>query len=161
MQELWALIMDAGTAYTAQTYNLTGQFLPKEWIMEKWEEGFYITAMAGSNSGWSLVAMSKGTPYTQQSYKVRGSLFCCGTRLAWCAVLSWVFVLKPLGRSMSEYLWERSGVSLHFLCKMFTRTMPVVHGGSGRCILGGFTTGTFLAWVFWKDFRDGAVVASE
>lgn len=66
--------MDAGTAYTAQTYNLTAQFLPKEWIMEKWEEGFYITAMAGSNSGWSLVAMSKGTPYTQQSYKVGAPL---------------------------------------------------------------------------------------
>lgn len=74
LQELWALIMDAGTAYTAQTYNLTAQFLPKEWIMEKWEEGFYITAMAGSNSGWSLVAMSKGTPYTQQSYKVCSGL---------------------------------------------------------------------------------------
>lgn len=42
--------------------------------MEKWEEGFYITAMAGSNSGWSLVAMSKGTPYTQQSYKVGAPL---------------------------------------------------------------------------------------
>ena len=38
--------------------------------MEKWEEGFYITAMAGSMSGSSLVVMSKGTPYTQQSYKV-------------------------------------------------------------------------------------------
>ena len=40
--------------------------------MAKWEEGFYITAMAGSTSGSSLVVMSKGTPYTQQSYKVRG-----------------------------------------------------------------------------------------
>lgn len=38
--------------------------------MEKWEDGFYITAMAGSASGSSLVVMSKGTPYTQQSYKV-------------------------------------------------------------------------------------------
>jgi hypothetical protein len=38
--------------------------------MEKWEEGYYITAMAGSMSGSSLVVMSKGTPYTQQSYKV-------------------------------------------------------------------------------------------
>ena len=54
----------------AQVYELSCQFLPKEWIMEKWEEGFYITAMAGSNSGSSLVVMSKGTPYTQQSYKV-------------------------------------------------------------------------------------------
>ena len=38
--------------------------------MEKWEEGYYITAMAGSTSSSSLVVMSKGTAYTQQSYKV-------------------------------------------------------------------------------------------
>jgi len=72
-QELWALIMDAGTGFTQQVYNLSQQFLPKEWIMEKWEEGYYITAMAGSMSGASLVIMSKGTPYTQQSYKVSDS----------------------------------------------------------------------------------------
>ena len=53
-----------------QVYDLSNQFLPKEWIMAKWEEGFYITAMAGSTNGSSLVVMSKGTPYTQQSYKV-------------------------------------------------------------------------------------------
>ena len=53
-----------------QVYDLSNQFLPKEWIMEKWEDGYYITAMAGSTSGSSLVVMSKGTPYTQQSYKV-------------------------------------------------------------------------------------------
>lgn len=41
-------------------------------LQEKWEEGYYITAMAGSMSSASLVVMSKGTPYTQQSYKVRG-----------------------------------------------------------------------------------------
>lgn len=72
-QELWALIMDAGTGFNAQVYDLSTQFLPKEWIMEKWEDGFYITAMAGSASGSSLVVMSKGTPYTQQSYKVSDS----------------------------------------------------------------------------------------
>ena len=60
-----------------QVYELSCQFLPKEWIMEKWEEGYYITAMAGSNSGSSLVVMSKGTPYTQQSYKVRILLSAC------------------------------------------------------------------------------------
>ena len=65
--------MDAGTGFTQQVYELSSQFLPKEWIMEKWEEGFYITAMAGSASGGSLVVMSKGTPYTQQSYKVSDS----------------------------------------------------------------------------------------
>ena len=55
-----------------QVYELSSlHFLPKEWIMERWEDGFYITAMAGSAGGSSLVVMSKGTPYTQQSYKVR------------------------------------------------------------------------------------------
>lgn len=59
--------------WPTQVHSLENQFLPKDWIMERWEEGFYITGMAGSiyTSGSSLVIMSKGTPYTQQSYKVR------------------------------------------------------------------------------------------
>ena len=61
------------TACAVQVYDLSSHFLPKDWIMEKWEEGFYITGMAGSFSGSSLVVMSKGTSYTQQSYKV----ICC------------------------------------------------------------------------------------
>jgi serine/threonine protein kinase len=72
-QDLWGLIMDAGTGFSTQVYTLSPQFLPKDWIMERWEEGFYITAMAGSAAGSSLVVMSKGTPYTQQSYKVSDS----------------------------------------------------------------------------------------
>ena len=28
-QDLWALIMDAGTSFTAQVYTLVQQFLPK------------------------------------------------------------------------------------------------------------------------------------
>ena len=56
-------------------YELSQQFLPKDWIMEKWEEGYYITAMAGSTASASLVVMSKGTPYTQQSYKA-----CCSAQ---------------------------------------------------------------------------------
>jgi hypothetical protein len=46
-------------------------------LQEKWEEGYYITAMAGSMSSASLVVMSKGTPYTQQSYKVCSSAKGC------------------------------------------------------------------------------------
>jgi len=72
-QELWALIMDAGTGYTDQVYQLSSTFLPKDWIMERWEEGFYITSITGSVVGRSFVVMSKGTPYTQQSYKVSDS----------------------------------------------------------------------------------------
>ncbi|KAJ7571416.1 hypothetical protein O6H91_01G162500 [Diphasiastrum complanatum] len=70
---LWALIMDAGTGFTSQVYELSNLFLHKEWIMEQWEKNYYISAIAGANNGSSLVVMSKGTPYTQQSYKVSDS----------------------------------------------------------------------------------------
>ncbi|KAK7390722.1 hypothetical protein VNO78_18753 [Psophocarpus tetragonolobus] len=70
---LWALIMDAGTGFTAQVYKLSTFFLHKEWIMEQWDKNFYITSIAGTNNGSSLVVMSKGTQYTQQSYKVSES----------------------------------------------------------------------------------------
>ncbi|EOY29783.1 Casein kinase I protein [Theobroma cacao] len=70
---LWALIMDAGTGFTAQVYELSPSFLHKEWIMEQWEKNHYISAIAGANNGSSLVVMSKGTQYLQQSYKVSDS----------------------------------------------------------------------------------------
>ncbi|KAJ7011884.1 hypothetical protein NC653_002088 [Populus alba x Populus x berolinensis] len=72
-QNLWAIIMDAGTNYSAQVYELSPYFLRKEWIMEHWEKNYYISAIAGANNGSSLVVMSKGTSYMQQSYKVSDS----------------------------------------------------------------------------------------
>ncbi|KAJ8770895.1 hypothetical protein K2173_021810 [Erythroxylum novogranatense] len=70
---LWALIMDAGTGFTQQVFELSPFFLHKEWIMEQWEKNYYISSIAGANNGSSLVVMSKGTQYTQQSYKVSDS----------------------------------------------------------------------------------------
>ncbi|KAK7270061.1 hypothetical protein RIF29_22945 [Crotalaria pallida] len=70
---LWALIMDAGTGFTHQVYKWSPLFLHKEWIMEQWDKSYYITSIAGSVNGGSLVVMSKGTQYTQQSYKVSDS----------------------------------------------------------------------------------------
>ncbi|CAN8300454.1 unnamed protein product [Cochlearia groenlandica] len=70
---LWALIMDAGTGFTSQVYELSTIFLHKDWIMEQWEKNYYISSIAGSDNGSSLVVMSKGTSYTQQSYKVSDS----------------------------------------------------------------------------------------
>ncbi|XP_074276484.1 casein kinase 1-like protein HD16 [Silene latifolia] len=67
---LWALIMDAGTGFSDQVYALSPHFLDKEWIMEQWEKNYYISAIAGAQNGRSLVVMSKGTQYLQQSYKV-------------------------------------------------------------------------------------------
>ncbi|XP_073021001.1 casein kinase 1-like protein HD16 [Primulina eburnea] len=70
---LWALIMDAGTGFSDQVYELSPHFLHKEWIIDKWEKNFYISAIAGADNGSSLVIMSKGTQYLQQSYKVSES----------------------------------------------------------------------------------------
>ncbi|KAL2493143.1 Protein kinase family protein [Abeliophyllum distichum] len=72
-QNLWALIMDAGTGFNAQVYDLSPSFLHKEWIMDQWEKNYYISAVAGAANGSSLVVMSKGTQYLQQSYKVSDS----------------------------------------------------------------------------------------
>ncbi|GAV61267.1 Pkinase domain-containing protein, partial [Cephalotus follicularis] len=72
-QNLWAVIMDAGTGFTSQIYELSPYFLHKEWIMEQWENNYYINAVAGVQNGSSLVVMSKGTTYVQQSYKVSNS----------------------------------------------------------------------------------------
>ncbi|CAL5400309.1 unnamed protein product [Camellia sinensis] len=67
---LWAVIMDAGTGFTSQVYELSPVFLHKEWILEQWDKNYYITSLAGASNGSALVVMSKGTTYTQQSYKV-------------------------------------------------------------------------------------------
>ncbi|CAH9072219.1 unnamed protein product [Cuscuta europaea] len=67
---LWAIIMDAGTHFSSQVYELNPLFLHKDWVMDQWEKGYYISSLAGANNGSSLVVMSKGTQYSQQSYKV-------------------------------------------------------------------------------------------
>lgn len=67
---MWALVMDAGTGYSAQVFELSPIFLHKEWIMDQWDKNYYITSVAGACNGSALVVMSQGVPYTQQSYKV-------------------------------------------------------------------------------------------
>ncbi|KAF6140998.1 hypothetical protein GIB67_006627 [Kingdonia uniflora] len=69
-KNMWALIMDAGTGFTSQVYELSSIFLRKEWIMEQWDKNYYISSVAGASNGNALVVMSKGTTYNQQSYKV-------------------------------------------------------------------------------------------
>ncbi|KAL1211554.1 Casein kinase 1-like protein HD16 [Cardamine amara subsp. amara] len=67
---LWAFILDGGTGFTCQVCQVSSVFLHKKWIMKQWENKYLITSIAGANNGSSLVVMSKGTSYTQQSYKV-------------------------------------------------------------------------------------------
>ncbi|XBH73239.1 hypothetical protein VPH35_100369 [Triticum aestivum] len=69
----WALIMDAVTGLHSQVYKFSQIFLPENWIIEQWGNDYYITAIAGTINGSSLVVMSKGTPYTLQTYKVSES----------------------------------------------------------------------------------------
>ncbi|XP_076900049.1 casein kinase 1-like protein HD16 isoform X2 [Bidens hawaiensis] len=69
----WALVMDAGTGFSSQVYNLSPFFLNKKWIIEQWENYYYISSVAGAANGNSMVVMSRGTRYTQQSYKVSKS----------------------------------------------------------------------------------------
>jgi serine/threonine protein kinase len=72
--ELWAVIMDAGSSLSGQVYKVSPRaFLPKEWIVEQWDRGLYITSVAGAQSGASLVVMSRGSRFTQQSYKISDS----------------------------------------------------------------------------------------
>ncbi|PQM42630.1 hypothetical protein Pyn_10475 [Prunus yedoensis var. nudiflora] len=59
---LWALIMDVGTGFFSQVYELSTVFLHKDWIMEQWEKNFYISSKAGAANGSSLVVMSKVSP---------------------------------------------------------------------------------------------------
>ncbi|XP_028783607.1 casein kinase 1-like protein HD16 [Neltuma alba] len=70
---LWAIIMDTGTGFKKQVYELSPYFLDKEWIMEQWEKNYLISAVAGAKNGSSIVVMSKGAPYILQSFKVSNS----------------------------------------------------------------------------------------
>nr|XP_004309533.2 PREDICTED: casein kinase I isoform delta-A-like [Fragaria vesca subsp. vesca] len=69
-QNKWTLIMDAGTGFTSQVFELAPTCVHEEWITEQWEKKYYISAIAGADNGSSLVVMSKGTSFTQQCYMV-------------------------------------------------------------------------------------------
>ncbi|EXB97650.1 hypothetical protein L484_020199 [Morus notabilis] len=72
---IWDLIMDDATGFSEQVYKFSPHFLPDNWIEEQWENGFYITAIAGDDDGSSLVVMSRGTRFhDKQVYKVCESI---------------------------------------------------------------------------------------
>ncbi|KAF8010159.1 hypothetical protein BT93_J0955 [Corymbia citriodora subsp. variegata] len=67
---LWILIMDDCTGFTAQARYLSPEFLPQEWIRAHWLKGYQITAIAGAHNHKSYVVMSKGTRYLRQQLEV-------------------------------------------------------------------------------------------
>ena len=67
------VVLEEGTGFTAQVVEHfpDPRVMPKDWIVARWEEKYFITALASSGAGGLIVVMSRGTPYTQQSYSVR------------------------------------------------------------------------------------------
>lgn len=57
-----------GMPYTQQSYKICDSF-PYDWIVEKWNEGFHVTAAGTSCSSWAIV-MSKGAPFLRQVVEV-------------------------------------------------------------------------------------------
>ncbi|XP_056166929.1 casein kinase 1-like protein HD16 [Syzygium oleosum] len=67
---LWAMVMDSGTGFTAQVHTISPEFLPQNWIRRQWARNYHITAVAGADNGSILVVMSKGPQNFRQSYRV-------------------------------------------------------------------------------------------
>ena len=56
----FAILWDSDyRSFFRKEYERSGIHL-QEWIIEQWEKNFYISAIAGTNNGSSLVVMSKG-----------------------------------------------------------------------------------------------------
>ncbi|KAF8023216.1 hypothetical protein BT93_F0656 [Corymbia citriodora subsp. variegata] len=59
---LWAIVMDSGTGFTAQVHTIS----PENWIRRQRARNYHITAVAGADNGSILVVMSKGPQNFQQ-----------------------------------------------------------------------------------------------
>ncbi|GJS50091.1 hypothetical protein Tco_0600212, partial [Tanacetum coccineum] len=57
----WALILDAGTCFTSQVYELSPFFLHTEWIMEQREKNYYISSIDGAKSPWGELSHDETT----------------------------------------------------------------------------------------------------
>lgn len=72
--DLWAVIMDAGNGYSEQQYIITDEvFMPKNWIMEQWDKGLYITSLAGLNASCLTSALTWWTSWSRE--KIAGWIF--------------------------------------------------------------------------------------
>ncbi len=55
------------TPFTDQITRLTDE-MPRDWIREKWDAGYYITSVGTNGGGKWFFVMSKGASYRQQGY---------------------------------------------------------------------------------------------
>lgn len=78
-KETWITVMSTETGWGDQRYTLPTPFTEQrqQWIKERWDEGYRITALAGDDvptddaDGW-LFVMTKGTPIQEQTYSMPG-----------------------------------------------------------------------------------------
>lgn len=54
------MLNDLPSFYPFHGIKLIDSISLQEWIMEQWDKSYYITSIAGSDNGGSLVVMSKG-----------------------------------------------------------------------------------------------------
>lgn len=90
-------INNVASGFTTQVHEISPKFLQKEWIMEQRQKNYYISAIVGFNNENSLVVMSKGTQYLQQSYRVDESFHSSGS-------------IKNGDKSFMSLLWPLLGV---------------------------------------------------
>lgn len=64
--ERWSIVMSKELKYP-QAYHMVNSVSDNDWIKQKWSEGFFIDSIASGHNRW-LVVMSKGTPYTEQTF---------------------------------------------------------------------------------------------
>lgn len=77
--EKWVIVMDQSTGFGNQRYTLPGSFdeKRKEWIKARWDDGYRITSVAGtegakdSQNSW-VVVMSENSGIGAQSYRGPG-----------------------------------------------------------------------------------------
>lgn len=78
-KENWITVMSTETGWGDQRYTLPTPFTDQrqQWIKDRWDEGYRITAVAGDDvpnddaDGW-LFVMTKGTTIQEQSYSMPG-----------------------------------------------------------------------------------------
>ena len=67
--KVWLVVMTKGTGLGQQISQIFGENgFPKTWVEDNWTKGYYITSYGTGPKGKSIVVMSQGAKYKQQSY---------------------------------------------------------------------------------------------
>mmetsp|Transcript_13783 Transcript_13783/g.23502 ORF Transcript_13783/g.23502 Transcript_13783/m.23502 type:complete len:499 (+) Transcript_13783:141-1637(+) len=72
--QMWTAVLNAqNSGYSEQALHYCPEVeFPRDWVCQKWDDGFFITSVAGNDNCWGVVCstMQRGRRYKQQSYIV-------------------------------------------------------------------------------------------